>query len=342
MLKTLSDLFLLISTDTKKITNQDLSIFYNFIIKKIPKIEQQFPLMISKSFPNDISQNTKKENNKKFFIHFQKQVYNLLIELIEFCYKEKIIKLNNEIEKYLSQLKSKDNKNIEMQKFLIYLIINNKVNCNIYPKDYLKFFNTENKTKKRIIAERFLNFSNNLIKIYKDNKKNIKIVSNTEKKISNSKKILILEKKNQTLEKNDGLCMGMGIKFFEEKFEMLKDKIKGRLLNEKKNLNLINPSKNLSSSDNDIIDNNDDEISSDCNKEKYKDELDDTISCETPKNISIDNNKKKIINDIPQRKTFEKINYNNSFDIKTRKIYQSQNLNISNRNLNDKDGYNIN
>ena len=192
MLKTLSDLFLLISTDTKKITNQDLSIFYNFIIKKIPKIEQQFPLMISKSFPNDISQNTKKENNKKFFIHFQKQVYNLLIELIEFCYKEKIIKLNNEIEKYLSQLKSKDNKNIEMQKFLIYLIINNKVNCNIYPKDYLKFFNTENKTKKRIIAERFLNFSNNLIKIYKDNKKNIKIVSNTEKKISNSKKNLIL------------------------------------------------------------------------------------------------------------------------------------------------------
>ena len=199
----------------------NLSIFYNFIIKKIPKIEQQFPLMISKSFPNDISQNTKKENNKKFFIHFQKQVYNLLIELIEFCYKEKIIKLNNEIEKYLSQLKSKDNKNIEMQKFLIYLIINNKVNCNIYPKDYLKFFNTE--TKKRIIAERFLNFSNNLIKIYKDNKKNIKIVSNTEKKISNSKKILILEKKNQTLEKNDGLCMGVGIKFFEEKFEMLKD-----------------------------------------------------------------------------------------------------------------------
>ena len=77
--------------------------------------------------------------------------------------------------------------------------------------------------------------------------------------------------------------MGVGIKFFEEKFEMLKDKIKGRLLNEKKNLNLINPSKNLSSSDNDIIDNNDDEISSDCNKEKYKDELDDTISCETQK-----------------------------------------------------------
>ena len=342
MLKTLSDLFLLISTDTKKITNQDLSIFYNFIIKKIPKIEQQFPLMISKSFSNDISQNTKKENNKKLFIHFQKQVYNLLIDLIEFCYKEKIIKLNNEIEKYLSQLKSKDNKNIESQKFLIYLIINNKVNCNIYPKDYLKFFNTENKTKKRIIAERFVNFSNNLIKIYKDNKKNIKIVSNTEKKISNSKKILILEKKNQTLEKNDGLCMGVGIKFFEEKFEMLKDKIKGRLLNEKKNLNLINPSKNLSSSDNDIIDNNDDEISSDCNKEKYKDELDDTISCETPKNISIDNTQKKIINNIPQRKTFEKINYNNSFDIKTRKIYQSQNLNISNRNLNDKDGCNIN
>ena len=141
-------------------------------------------------------------------------------------FEEKLLLKEKEEEK---KRKEKEN---ELKKNNPYKHIKSRVN--IYQKDYLKFFNTENKTKKRIIAERFLNFSNNLIKIYKDNKKNIKIVSNTEKKISNSKKILILEKKNQTLEKNDGLCMGVGIKFFEEKFEMLKDKIKGRLLNEKK------------------------------------------------------------------------------------------------------------
>ena len=43
-----------------------------------------------------------------------------------------------------------------------------------------------------------------------------------------------------TTEKNDGLCMGVGIKFFEEKFEMLKDKIKGRLLNEEERANSEN------------------------------------------------------------------------------------------------------
>ena len=49
MLQALSDFFLLISKDGEKITNKDISTFYNFIIKKMPQIEQQFPSIIIKA-----------------------------------------------------------------------------------------------------------------------------------------------------------------------------------------------------------------------------------------------------------------------------------------------------
>ena len=110
MLQALSDLFLLLSNDTKKITNKDLIVFYNFIIKKIPQIEQQFPSIISKSLtnnniPSDLSSDkqidineyrvNKDNNTKKLFIHFQKQIFNLFSELIIFCFREGIIKIND-------------------------------------------------------------------------------------------------------------------------------------------------------------------------------------------------------------------------------------------------------
>ena len=73
-----------ICVSIKKITNKDLIVFYNFIIKKIPQIEQQFPSIISKSLINnnitpDLSTDkqidineykiNKDNNTKKLFIH---------------------------------------------------------------------------------------------------------------------------------------------------------------------------------------------------------------------------------------------------------------------------------
>ena len=335
MLQALSDLFLLISSDTKRITNQDLLIFYTFIIKKMPKIEQQFPLMITKSLSNHLSQNAKREDNKKLFFHFQKQIFSLFSELIQFCYEQKIIKLNNKIEKILFQLKS--NNSQEAQKFLNYLVINNKVDCTIYPNDYVKFFNTENKNKNRIYAERFLNYSKNLIKIYKENnnKKQLKRIINTEKKVSKSEKIIMPEEKNQTLgnKKNEELVMGIGRKFFEEKkFEILSDKIRGNQINSKKKLN-INTSKNISSTDNEIIENNDAEYSSDCNKSNYIDENNDTLCCQTPKDAIINDIEKNYYNSkndkifFSQRNTYMTKNKNNkNFIFEGKHINQSQNL----------------
>ena len=215
MLQALSDLFLILSSDTKKITNKDLIIFYNFIIKKIPQIEQQFPSIISKSLINnnittDLSTDkqidineykiNKDNNTKKLFIHFQKQLFNLFSELIIFCFKEGIIKINDIIiqENILtkvgfnsSKVKFDPQNDKETQKFLIHSVIHNKVNCTIYPTDYIKFFNTENTSKKRICAERFMKFIKHMIIIYKESKKhpNIKRVINTEKKVSNTERI---------------------------------------------------------------------------------------------------------------------------------------------------------
>ena len=215
MLQALSDFFLILSSDTKKITNKDLIIFYNFIIKKIPQIEQQFPSIISKSLINnnitpdlstdkqiDISEYkiNKGNNTKKLFIHFQKQLFNLFSELIIFCFKEGIIKIHDIIiqENILtkvgfnsSKVKFDPQNDKETQKFLIHSVIHNKVNCTIYPTDYIKFFNTENTSKKRICAERFMKFIKHMIIIYKESKKhpNIKRVVNTEKKVSNTERI---------------------------------------------------------------------------------------------------------------------------------------------------------
>ena len=153
MLQSLSDLFLVISSDAQNITNNNLIIFYSFIIKKIPQIEQQFPLILSKSLSNKISSEEKrldnnenkinKNNNieKKLLIYFQKQIFSLFSEIISFCFKEGIIKINNKILKEKDLIKAGFNsskgktnlqKDKEIQKFLIHAVIHKKVNCIIY------------------------------------------------------------------------------------------------------------------------------------------------------------------------------------------------------------------
>ena len=128
MLQSLSDLFLVISNDTKKITNKDLSILYNFIIKKIPQIEQLYPSLVSKSLnyssssiksiedKNQINVNDLKSNkdSKKIIVQFQKKAMSLFNDFIDYCYNEGIIKLNNKFEKVIKgkiddKLKEKNN-----------------------------------------------------------------------------------------------------------------------------------------------------------------------------------------------------------------------------------------
>ena len=49
MLKTLVDFFLLLSNDKKTITSHNMLIFYQFITKKIPEIENHHPTIVSSS-----------------------------------------------------------------------------------------------------------------------------------------------------------------------------------------------------------------------------------------------------------------------------------------------------
>lgn len=317
MLQALSDLFLVISSDTKKITNQDLSIFYNFIIKKIPQIEQQYPLIISKILNDNININeykiNKDKDTKKLFIHFQKQIFNLYTELIYFCFKEGIIKLNNKIlqENILIKVGFNNNKQSndnELQKFLIYLVINNKVNCIIYPNEYIKFFNIEN--KRRIIAERFMKFIKQMIIIYKESKKhyNIKRIINTEKKISNTEKKLGLN---------------------------------NRLNDDNKNilsLTKINDNKNNSSqSDKSIIMNNSAENSIE------EDEENDTLCCNTPKNISINDYKDKNINNNKfNNQNKNNLNYSSQRNTYYISLTEKNKFNVINDNLINKNSTNYN
>jgi len=348
MLQALSDLFLVISSDTKVITNKDLIIFYNFITKKIPQIEQHIPSIIAKSLSTNISSElleekqidineyklNKDNNTKKLFIHFQKQIFYLFTELINFCFKQGILKINNKIlkEKVLTKfgfnpIKEKNDKNQfqnenNTQEFLIYLVLKEKVSCTLHPTDYIIFFNSENSAKKRIIAERFMKFIKHLIIIFKESKKhyNIKRVLNTEKKVSNTEKIIGLNDNRFTRDKN-----------------------KFSIQNMKKFMNEDN-----SISEKSIIVNNGAENSLECD-----DEINDTKSCNTIKNIEnikeISKNNNIKINNKPtitfqnknnimpksnlkysqQRNTYNIINKKTDFNI------------ISNNNLGNKNPNNI-
>lgn len=89
------------------------------IIKKIPKIEQQYPNLILQSLSKidevssfkfyekkkQIYLNELKNNNepKEIMFYFQKQLLNLFNDLIYFFYKQGNIKLNNKIENKIKE-----------------------------------------------------------------------------------------------------------------------------------------------------------------------------------------------------------------------------------------------
>jgi len=349
MLQSLSDFFLLISSDSKKITNRDLTIFYNFIVKKMPQMEQQYPNLVSKSlntqegknYNNDKDELDIKEfknckDSKKIFAHFQKQIMNLFNNLIEYCYNEGIIKLNKKFDQVLKvkiddKIKEKVNKKMsnnwkynynnnhyikraktnEIRNFLIFLIINGDINFNIYPNEFVNFFNSENKSKNRNIVDQFMRIIKNIIKIYKDNKRNNikkvsgKLNSNTDKKANNSER----KKNKNTEEKNnvtDGKNNSTGIKSINTEGKICDTEIKSKniidshiyktegktekndtgkknrtnrvTLSNDENFNtkkILKESKLNNKANNNIIDND----------SSSQDEINDTIRCETPRNV---------------------------------------------------------
>ena len=349
MLQSLSDFFLLISSDTKKITNRDLTIFYNFIVKKMPTMEQQYPNLVSKSlnisegrsYNNNKDQLDSKEfknskDSKKIFVHFQKQIMNLFNNLIEYCYNEGIIKLNKKFDQVLrvkidDKIKEKVNKKIsnnwkynynnnqyikraktnEIRNFLIFLIINGDINFNIYPNDFVNFFNGENKSKNRNVVEQFMRIIKNIIKIYKENKRNnikkinCKINSNTNKKVNNSER-----KKNKNMDERnnvtDGKNNSTGIKSFNTEGKICDTGVKSKNISDtyiyktegktgknqiaKKNRTnrvTLSNDENLNSKKKLKENKLNNKVNSNIidNDSSSQDEINDTIRCETPRNV---------------------------------------------------------
>ena len=230
MLQTLCDFYLLLSNDCQKITNKDLSIFYNFIIKKIPQIEQQYPNIVLKSlskinevFSFKFYENKKqiclyelKNNNepKDNIFYFQKQLLDLFNDLIYFSYKKRIIKLNNKLENKMKEkineiYKSNeiDKKNLkevkieEITNFLKFLTIKEYIQYSINPSNFVNFFNGENKSKKIYCVVQFMTYIRIITKIYEENKNKINYkISNTEKKTSKGEKHLIFKERNNNTE----------------------------------------------------------------------------------------------------------------------------------------------
>ena len=226
MLHPLCDFFLLLSNDGKKITNNDLSIFYKFIIKKIPQIEQQYPSLILESLSKinedpsfklyeskkQIYLNELKNNNelKEIIFYFQKQLLILLNDLIYFFYKEGIIKLNNNIENKIKEKfneiykpyeigkkELKEKKIDQIKNLLIFLTIKGFIKYSINSSDFINFFNGHNKFQNRYWVVQFMNYINKIIKIYKK-----KRIINTEKKANKEKKVFFTDERNNNTDGN--------------------------------------------------------------------------------------------------------------------------------------------
>ena len=224
MLQTLSDLFLLISHDSEKITNKDISIFYNFIIKKMPQIEQQYPSILSKSLNSStnlslledkkeiVLKELKNENNsKKKFVNFQKQILNLFNDLIDYFYNVGIIKLNNKLEKIIKdkideKVREKTDKKIKKNNFKFEYNYNkfyqNELNINKSKKEeirkFLIFFVINGDINFNVYPDDYVNFFNS-----KNKDKNRFKATQFMKYINNISKIYKESKRNNNKKLNN-------------------------------------------------------------------------------------------------------------------------------------------
>ena len=312
MLQTLSDFFLLISTDKNTITSKDLSIFYNFITKKMPQIQQQNPSLISDLLLED---NDKIENinlrdySKKHFLEFQKQIMNLIINLIDYCYEKQIIKLSTHCEELIKEkIKEKINNNSkfdkilkeEKRKFIIFLIINEGINFNISPHHFINFFNSENKNNIRTNIEIFVKFIKSLTKFYSIDKKQTKVQKRRVKKskthimkdITDIKNIKKNNKKYETETTNKSNKSNNSSKKSQLTNSLAK-KNNSSINGQQKILSAvdINDSGNLrkskfSKKDSENLKNINKKLDFNQKNETNEDEVNDTFLCDTPNNIS--------------------------------------------------------
>ena len=309
MLQTLSDFFLLISTDKNTITSKDLSIFYNFITKKMPQIQQQNPTLISSLLlaenNNKIENIDLRDYSEKFFIDLQKQIMNLINDLIDYCYERQIIKLTMHCEKLIKEKINEkiDNNNIskidkilkeEKRNFILFLIINEGISFSISPRHFVNFFNSENKKIIRNIVEIFIKFIKSLTKYYTKEKKHTRI---QKKKIKKSNTHIMKDIKNN--KKENSKC---GVETNKSNYSSKKNQLTNSLV--KKNNSLINEqNKILSTLDiNNSINLGKSKISNknsgnlnnvkkklqfNSKSETTEDEVNDTFLCDTPNNISL-------------------------------------------------------
>ena len=208
MLKTLIDLFLLLSNDKKSITRNDFSVFYLFIIKKLPEIDNQRPSLLISFFNKNNSQNS---NNELFS--------------------------KNQIDEFIAQNekeKSKANKNITIKTIQneLLCLFNHMIDY-LYEEEIIILSNAQkdilnNRINKKIKEKNF-SFS-------KNNKSDIKLIQDIQI-IEIRKYLTELISSNKSL--NNLFSFDFSIKHFINFFNS-KNKEKNRLIAEKF-VNLINP-----------------------------------------------------------------------------------------------------
>lgn len=175
MLKSLLDFFLLISTDRKSITSNNISTFHTFIIKKIPEIENQRPgILITslikynnkfnkekipcKQIKGFIFQNEEINNkiDKNTLIkNFQNELLFLFNDLIDYLYEEKIFVISD------------DNKDI----------LKNRINKKSVEKNLLYSKNKSLSNRQMIQEIRKKEIRNYIIELINNNKMNNNFIS---------------------------------------------------------------------------------------------------------------------------------------------------------------------
>ena len=172
-LQTLSEFFILLSTNKSTITDKNLLSLYQFINNKL-KIITRLSSIFKERFPNTLNLNELFENHKT-------NMNNFINDFLKFLDVNSIIKINlsenNETKNdILIDQKSKNKIGLQIQNnndSIIYtdLLANNKINSfEIYPNTFINFFNESGNEKYLTIIDLFLKTSKYLMKnklIYK-------------------------------------------------------------------------------------------------------------------------------------------------------------------------------
>ena len=175
MLQNLIEFFLLLSSDKKTITSNNLSTFYQFITKKLPEIDNHRPNLIiyslnkknfnyndkDKIHNKDFSLNLfksqdmiNKANKNVIFNNFQNELLDLFKDMIDYLYEEHILILSN------------DKK----------VILNNKINKKLKENNII--ISKSNSTNNILIKDiKIKEIRNYIIELIKDNNLNEHLIS---------------------------------------------------------------------------------------------------------------------------------------------------------------------